>query len=40
MAGPERTIDFKIEGNNLSLTQHPVPGQPPSETRWKLIRVE
>ena len=40
MAGPARTIDFNIEGNNLWLTQRSLAGQPVSETRTKLIRVE
>jgi hypothetical protein len=40
MSGPERTLDFQLDGKTLSLTLRPAPGQPPIELRWKLVRVE
>ena len=40
MTGPERTLDFQIEGKTLSLTLRPASGQAPIEIRWKLERIE
>jgi hypothetical protein len=40
MSGPERTLDFQLDGNTLSMTLRPAPAQPPVEIRWKLVRVE
>ena len=40
MSSPERTLDFQLDGNTLTLTLRPAPGQPPIELRWRLIRVE
>jgi lipocalin-like protein len=40
MMGQGQTREFKIEGNTLTLIQKSPAGQPVSETRTKLTRVE
>lgn len=40
MAGPAGTREFRIEGNTLTLIQKSAPGQPTSETRITLTRLE
>ena len=40
MKGPVATRDFRIVGNTLTLTQKSAAGQPASETRTTLTRVE
>jgi hypothetical protein len=40
MAGPPATREFKIEGKTLTLIQKSAQGQPASETRTVLTRVE
>lgn len=40
MAGPAQTREFKLEGNTLWLTTRSAAGQPASETRTRLTRVE
>jgi hypothetical protein len=40
MAGPPATREFRIQGNTLTLTQKSAAGQPVSETRTTLTRVE
>ena len=40
MAGPVATREFKLEGNTLWLTTRSAAGQPVSETRTRLTRVE
>lgn len=40
MAGPPATREFRIQGNTLTLIQKSAAGQPVSETRTTLTRVE
>jgi hypothetical protein len=40
MAGPAAAREFRIEGNTLTLIQKSAVGQPVSETRTRLTRVE
>ena len=40
MAGTGQTREFKIEGKTLTLVQKSPAGQPASETRTKLTRIE
>ena len=40
MTGPASVAEFKLEGNTLWLTTKSAAGQPVSETRRKLTRVE
>jgi hypothetical protein len=40
MAGPGATREFKIEGNTLTVVQKSGTGQPASEIRTRLTRVE
>jgi hypothetical protein len=40
MAGPGATREFKLEGKTLTLIQKSAAGQPASETRTILTRVE
>ena len=40
MAGPTATREFKIEGKTLTLIQKSAAGQPVSENRTTLMRVE
>ena len=40
MAGPAATREFRIEGSTLTLIQKSAAGQPVSETRTRLTRVE
>src|SRR5262249_599390 len=40
MTGPANTREFRIQGNTLTLTQKSAAGQPVSETRVTLTRLE
>jgi hypothetical protein len=40
MTGPPQVAEIKVEGNTLSLTTKSAAGQPVSETRLKLARVQ
>jgi len=40
MTGPAATREFRIQGNTLTLTQKSAAGQPVSETRVTLTRLE